>query len=231
LKNVNFGTTMLLEGQKGTGTTNTNGDATITFPTAFDSTPLVFVQAKDASARGIVLDVVSVSTTQFTVKARKVTGITTSSSGSHSHSFTPSGSISSAGSHSHTYTPSGSISSTNLGSVTSGIPDVTRLVATDPSTWTTLYAASQSGGTPTTAFKAASSTTSIYVAGSGHTHSVTLGEHSHTFTGTQGTTDSAGSHSHTFTGSSGTTGTAGDHTHTVDSPVLSVDFMWVAIKV
>jgi hypothetical protein len=182
--------------QTGSSQTDTSGNASITFTTPFPTTPKVFVQGKDANAEGIVIDIVSVSQTGFTVKARKVTGITTSSSGSHSHSFTP----------------SGTISSTDLGSVTSGIPDVTRLVATDPSTWTTLYAASQSGGTPNTAFQAASTTTSIYVAGAGHTHSVTLG-----------------SHSHTFTGSSGTTSSTGAHTHTVDAPVLQIDFDWVAV--
>ena len=255
---------MLLEGLKGTGTTDANGDASITFPVEFTTPPLVFLQSKDASARGIVLDVVSVTTTGFTVKARKVTGITTSSAGSHTHSFTPSGSISTAGahshsftpsgtisnagSHSHSFTPSGSISSTDLGSKTSGGPSATRVVADDPYLWSTLYAASSIGGTPDTAFKAASSVNRTSVATDTHTHSVTLGSHSHTFTGSSGTTDSAGDHSHTFTGSSGTTSSAGDHshtftgssgttgsagahTHTVDAPVLSVDFMWVAIKV
>jgi len=102
---------VFLQGLIGTGQTDANGNATITFSTAFPSTPLVFVQAVDPNARGIVIDVVSVSTTGFTVKARKVTGITSDSAGDHYHSFTPSGSIGSAGDHYHSFTPSGSIGS------------------------------------------------------------------------------------------------------------------------
>jgi hypothetical protein len=71
--------------QVGTGTTNGTGDATITFPTAFGSAPKVFLQGVDAAAKGIVLDIVSVSTTQVVVKARQVTAITSGSSGSHTH--------------------------------------------------------------------------------------------------------------------------------------------------
>jgi len=200
--------------QTGSSTTDTSGNASITFTTPFPTTPKVFVQGKDASARGIVIDIVSVSQTGFTVKARKVTGITTSSSGSHSHSFTPSGTIATAGAHSHTYTPSGSISSTDLGSVDSGLPSATITVASDPIKWVTLYAASSSGGSPTAPFQAASTDSYQSVASSGHVHNVVLPSHSHTFTGTQGTTDSAGDHSHTFTGSSGTTSSDGAHSHT-----------------
>jgi len=215
--------------QTGSSTTDTSGNASITFTTPFPTTPKVFVQGKDASARGIVIDIVSVSQTGFTVKARKVTGITTSSSGSHSHSFTPSGTIATAGAHSHTYTPSGSISSTDLGSVTSGSPSAVITVASDPYYWTTLYAATTSGGTPDTAFRAAYPTSGALAPKYDHTHSVTLGSHSHTFTGTQGTTDSAGDHTHTFTGSSGTTSSDGAHTHTVDAPVLQISFDWIAV--
>jgi hypothetical protein len=253
---------MLLEGQKGTGTTNASGDASITFPVAFDTAPLVFLQGKDASARGIVLDVVSVTTTGFTVKARKTTGITTGSAGAHTHSFTPSGSISSVSAG----TPSGSISSDSAGtpsgtisSDSAGTPSGTIGSAGDHShtsfslggtfSWSTpgyyRYILRGSDGVQVNArVEADSSQTSISIPSStagAHTHTFTgdaLPTHTHTFTGSALPTHShtfTGSalptHSHTFTGSSGTTGSAGDHSHSVDAPVLSVDFMWVAIKV
>jgi hypothetical protein len=66
--------------QKGSTSTDANGDKTVTFSTAFGSTPLVFVQAVDASARGIIIDVVSKSTSNFVVKARSASAI-----GSHKH--------------------------------------------------------------------------------------------------------------------------------------------------
>lgn len=71
--------------QVGDGSTDVNGDASITFSSEFSSTPKVFVSSQDASARGIVLDVVSVSTTGFTVKARQTTSLTTSSASNHQH--------------------------------------------------------------------------------------------------------------------------------------------------
>jgi hypothetical protein len=79
--------------QTGSSQTDTSGNATITFTTPFPTTPKVLIQGKDANAEGIIVDIVSVSQTGFTVKARKATGITTSTTGSHSHSFTPSGTI------------------------------------------------------------------------------------------------------------------------------------------
>ena len=187
--------------QTGSYTTDTNGNATITFTTPFPTTPKVLVQGKDANAKGIIVDIVSVSQTSFTVKARKATGITTSTTGSHSHSFTPSGTISSAGSHSHSFTPSGSIGTP------SAYTDVTDFI-----TWQTCpnnHSNCQLAGT--------------------YLINVATYDHTHTFTGGSGSTDSAGSHSHTFTGSSGTTGSTGDHSHTVDAPVLQIDFDWVAV--
>lgn len=69
--------------QMGAGSTDGSGDATITFPTSFASTPKVFLQGKDASAKGIVLDIVSKDVNGFVVKARKITDV--SSGGAHSH--------------------------------------------------------------------------------------------------------------------------------------------------
>lgn len=141
---------------------------------------------------------------------------------SHSHSIgspstdtfvkSVSSSTGSAGSHSHGFTPDGSISSVDIShthsvGITSGSPSATVSVATDPSLWQTLYAASTSGGSPTTSFKAAQSTNYIAVGSSTHTHYVSGS------TGTGGST----SHSHTFTGSSGTTDSAGSHSHSISS--------------
>jgi hypothetical protein len=119
---------------------------------------------------------------------------------SHSHGFTPAGSISSVSAG----TPSGTISSTDLGNKTSDPPTATITVASDPGGWGTLYAASASGGSNTTAFKAAQSSNYLSVASSGHQHVVAIGSHGHTFTGSALPT-----HGHMFTGSAGTTDSAG----------------------
>jgi hypothetical protein len=273
------------EGIKGTGQTDANGDATITFPIAFPSPPLVFVHAIDANARGIVIDVVSVSTTGFTVKARKVTGITSGSAGDHYHSFTPSGSIGSAGDHYHSFTPSGSIGSagdhyhsfTPSGSIgNAGGHSHTISAVSDHS-----HSFSATSGGPSSTWLAIdvyfqtcpaghsdcqySGFYYCYVGDNTHTHSVsgttgsagghdhggytgsvgdhshsftgstgntsTAGGHTHSFTGSTGNTSTAGAHTHSFTGSTGNTSTAGAHTHSVDAPVLSVNFVWIAVKV
>jgi hypothetical protein len=88
-----------VKGCWGSGRTDANGDATVTFPKPFSQVPKVLVQSRDASARGVVLDVYDVTTTGFKVKARKVTGLTTGSAGVHSHGY--SGSTAGAGDHSH----------------------------------------------------------------------------------------------------------------------------------
>lgn len=82
--------------EKGSDTTDGSGDCTVTFDEEFDDVPLVFLQGRDAAAKGIVLDIVSKSTTQFVVKARKVTGVAFVGAGSTSSDSagTPSGSIS-----------------------------------------------------------------------------------------------------------------------------------------
>jgi len=71
---------------RGSATTDATGDATVTFVRPFKTSPIVFLQGIDSAAKGIVLDVTSVSTTGFTVKARKTTGITSGSAGDHVHS-------------------------------------------------------------------------------------------------------------------------------------------------
>jgi hypothetical protein len=71
--------------QAGVATTDANGDKTVTFPTPFPSTPYVVLQGLDASAKGIVLDIVSRSASQVVVKARKTTGITSGAGGAHQH--------------------------------------------------------------------------------------------------------------------------------------------------
>lgn len=61
--------------QVGTATTESDGTKTVTFPTPFKTAPRVFIQGCDGSGRGIVIDLVNISSTQFVVKARKVTSI------------------------------------------------------------------------------------------------------------------------------------------------------------
>jgi len=61
----------------GSDTTDASGDCTVTFPEEFDAAPKVFLQAVDADGKGITIDVISKSTTQFVVKAR--------SAGTHKH--------------------------------------------------------------------------------------------------------------------------------------------------
>jgi len=70
---------------RGSATTDAAGEATVTFARPFTRPPRVFLNSIDAAAKGIVLDVVSVSTTGFTVKARQTTGLTSGAVGDHSH--------------------------------------------------------------------------------------------------------------------------------------------------
>ena len=110
--------------QKGSDTTNAAGDVTVTFPNAFAVAPLVFLQGVDAGSKGIVLDVVSKSTTQVVVKARQVTGITSGTEPVHSHSFsdgftvsavsagTPSGTVTN---HRHSFSDGFTVSSESAG--------------------------------------------------------------------------------------------------------------------
>lgn len=73
--------------QMGATVTDASGNKTVTFSKAFPSTPKVFLQGVDAAAKGIVLDVVSVSTTQAVIKARKITEITSGAANAHRHNL------------------------------------------------------------------------------------------------------------------------------------------------
>lgn len=244
--------------QRGSETTDASGDKTVTFPTPYAVAPLVFLQGVDAGAKGIVLDVVSKSATQFVVKARKVTGITSGSGTAHSHSFsdsfntsyvsagtptgtissmsagTPSGTISTVPDHHHSHLPEGT-----LGAPSAYITGCATGIVTDVK-----FAATVSGGSPTQPFYALTDYNALSLPHTTHVHTFTgsitdtssIGQHNHTFTGS-----AMSAHSHTFTGSamgthrhsgsvSGTTGTESSHTHTVAAPVLAIDFNWFAIK-
>lgn len=253
--------------QMGSGATDAAGDATVTFPGGFvfSSTPKVFLQGVDAAAKGIVLDVVSKTVAGFTVKARKVTGINSGGAvgsidpavgGSaytwgladpgHTHTNP---NTSSVGGHTH------SIGSPSTGSfVYSGTdPGHTHTGTTDNDNsatlwgwligaYDTLYAASVSGGSPTTHFYATDAFMGHqqYLYGH-HTHTFTTGSSttgitlntSPAVTGIPSSTGSAGGHSHTqgSTGNShiGVTLQIEYHYHTSTAPVLSVNFDFLAI--
>ncbi len=182
----------------GTSSTNSNGDATITFTSAFQSVPKIFVQATGVSS-GVVLDVVNKNSTSFTVKARKVTGITSGNSSPNTNSV-------SAG------TPSGTIENTDLGShyhnmgrgQTSGLsPNITNCPCCSDylglSTCTGRTVQIWEGGGEKIVFGITSSK---------------LGSHKHLFTGSK-----LGEHSHTVD----------SHDHPVDAPGMAVSFDWLAI--
>jgi hypothetical protein len=167
--------------QVGAGTTDASGDATVTFPVVFSSAPKVFLQGVDASARGIVLDVVSVSTTQVVVKARKTTGLTSGAGSAHTHSQ---GATGGGSAHVHsqgiTGTPSATVDAMNVKDQT-------------------VYAAPSSGGSPTIPIYArgtAAGTPTVSPASSTHIHSnpVTDAESSHTHGNPDTNTESAHTH-------------------------------------
>jgi hypothetical protein len=119
--------------QAGSGATDASGEATVTFPRPFSSVPKVFLQGVDTSARGIVLDVVSKTTTGFTVKARKITGV---NSGGGVSTVDPAvGGVAYTHNYSdpeHTHggtTSSGGVDHTHSYSGTTGIPSSTTSVA------------------------------------------------------------------------------------------------------
>ncbi|TDA33204.1 MAG: hypothetical protein DSO04_01070, partial [Hadesarchaea archaeon] len=112
--------------QAGRVLTGTDGTATVTFPEPFSRVPKVFLQGVDQYGRGIVVDLVSVSETGFTLKARQtaapptgsfLTGlsystgsfVTGGSDPGHSHSNP---STDSAGDHKHIAVKAGSGSTT-----------------------------------------------------------------------------------------------------------------------
>jgi len=155
--------------QVGSGRTSSTGDATITFPKPFPSPPKVFLQGLDASTRGIVLDVYDVTTTGFKVKARKVTGISTSTVGDHTHTNP---STSTAGAHKHR-----SLYRDYWGYIST--PAQVRIV----NVW----------GGDMTSPQSVIFTDFPYYPSSGYWYTSEHGDHSHTV----GPTGSAGAHSHT----------------------------------
>ena len=154
---------------------------------------------------------------------------------SHTHTFTPSGTVSS---HSHTFTPSGSVSSTFTGTaVTSGsmsgnstgTMQAQRIITADKDNQNAVVfsgnisqlSTSRKGGTAWSDGKYNASGFKIDVS---HTHSVTAkGTVSSSFTGTSGTTSST---SPTFTGSAGTTGSNGSGTSFSILPPYVVKYCW-----
>jgi hypothetical protein len=166
-----------VRGCHGSGRTDVNGDAVVTFPRPFSQVPRVFVQSRDASARGVVLDVYDVTTTGFKVKARRVTGLTTGSAGSHSHGY--SGSTASAGDHTHSI--AGSI----------GSPTDTDMA---PNQWSLEDCASGHASCVIGFY------TARHFATSEHSHyasapTSSAGGHTHGFSGT---TNTAGAHTHSL---------------------------------
>ena len=121
---------------------------------------------------------------------------------SHTHSFTPSGTVSS---HSHSFTPSGTVSSTFTGSATTTSLNGEHYhqfqvndTQNKPGGYTTAYDSGKKKFDQSTTTNGA------------HTHTVTAkGTVSSSFNGTSGTT---GSTTPTFTGNAGTTGSNGSGT-------------------
>lgn len=154
---------------------------------------------------------------------------------SHSHSFTPSGSVSS---HSHSFTPSGTVSSTFTGTaVTSGgmsgnstgTMKAKRIITADKDDQNAVVfsgnmsqlSTSTYGGTAWANGRANASGFKIDVS---HTHSVTAkGTVSSSFTGTDGTTGSA---TPTFTGNAGTTDSNGSGSSFSILPPYVVKYCW-----
>jgi len=94
-----FGKTIFVRGavanyrlEAGTETTDAAGEATITFSEVYTQPPIVIATSY---TDGVVVKVTSRTASGFTVRTRKVVGITTESAGSHSHT------ISTAGAHDH----------------------------------------------------------------------------------------------------------------------------------
>ncbi|MFZ7137667.1 MAG: hypothetical protein ACOWW1_04540 [archaeon] len=192
--------------QKGSNTTDANGDSTVNFGESFGSTPLVFVQSRDSTGRGVRFDVTSKSTTSFTVKATVLPanhkhkigqalatvnwtmGID-NATGAHKHGFDGFAAVDLA--HSH-------------GNHQHGFGSGAEQAAVD---------LAHSHGTHQHGFGAGNEAAAVDL---GHSH----GSHSHGFSDYAGTTSSgshshpsAGSHSHSMSGTGVQTGTTSGHSH------------------
>ncbi|MBA7705242.1 hypothetical protein ES703_114066 [subsurface metagenome] len=209
-----------------TETTGADGKISVTFASPFASTPVVVVQLEGDVDYYCVIT--AKSTTGFTVKILKTGhahsqgntgneaahthGISfasgagsshrhsnpnTNSTGNHRHSHSLTSGA--GGSHYHTQGATGGPSST---ATTGGILYEIAY----------LYAASSSGGSPTTSFIAATSLKNFSAASTTHTHTnpntSTKASHTHSITGYSAY---AGTHSHTI----GNTGYESSHTHSV----------------
>ena len=160
---------------------------------------------------------------------------------SHSHTFTPSGTVKSTftgASHSHTFTPSGSISNTKAGGVIStngihshGISDPGHK-HNIPGYWSSFaggdYDVLHRGGIGSLTTNEVETGISILNSGS-HQHSFSGIAHNHSFSGSEGTTGSAtqaGTVASTFTGTSSSTGSVGSATAANILPPYIVKYCW-----
>ena len=160
---------------------------------------------------------------------------------SHSHTFTPSGTVKSTftgASHSHTFTPSGSISNTKAGGVIStngihshGISDPGHK-HNIPGFWSSFaggdYDVLHRGGIGSLTTNEVETGISILNSGS-HQHSFSGIAHNHSFSGSEGTTATAtqgGTVASTFTGTSSSTGSVGRATAANILPPYIVKYCW-----
>jgi len=75
--------------QTGTATTAEDGTATITFPIAFDTIPVVLIQPVVATYAGYKAEITEISVTGFKASIKRYTGGITTTSPVHTHSITP----------------------------------------------------------------------------------------------------------------------------------------------
>ena len=160
---------------------------------------------------------------------------------SHSHTFTPSGTVKSTftgASHSHTFTPSGSISNTKAGGVIStngihshGISDPGHK-HNIPGYWSSFaggdYDVLHRGGIGSLTTNEVETGISILNSGS-HQHSFSGIAHNHSFSGSEDTTATAtqgGTVASTFTGTSSSTGSVGSATAVNILPPYIVKYCW-----
>ncbi|WNZ28256.1 MAG: hypothetical protein IAX21_06125 [Candidatus Bathyarchaeota archaeon] len=213
---------------KGSNTTDSNGERTVNFAESFDSAPLVFVQSRDSTGRGVRFDVTSKSTSSFTVKATVLPvnhkhkigqalatvdwtmGID-NSTGEHKHGFDGVAAVDLAhnhGNHQHGFGSGAEQAAVDLahnhGTHQHGFGSGAEQAAVD---------LAHSHGNHQHGFGAGNQAAAVDLT---HSH----GSHSHGFSGSGGTTSngshahaSAGSHSHGMTGTGVQTGITSGHSH------------------
>ncbi|PVX27282.1 MAG: hypothetical protein CW716_03110, partial [Candidatus Bathyarchaeum sp.] len=228
-------------GEKGSDTTDANGEATITFGDAFDSMPLVFVQAIDASGRSIIIDVTAKSTTQFSVKA-KIAGVHKHKIGEAAATAGWTIGISSEESHTHNYASTTGVGSSHRHSVagTTGLGSAHNHAYAS----TTGVATVSLDSTPSAV---GGNTNTVAATGAGHYHGFgqnggaaadighSHGTHTHNFSSYTGDESShthyysqytsyEGSHTHNFSGTSGE-GSSHGHNLTGGIPAVSLSLL------